>query len=797
MTKASKKRCVFAAFVLLCVLAAGVSLGGMTARADESDRYVLDTSLAPTSSLAFAPVISNNMLYRQNKPVPVWGFAPAGTAVTVTLQRQDGTGETETKQATADESGCFETQFSPRAASFTEYKLSATDGETTVTAEYILFGELFIAGGQSNMGLNVQYCSNAQEIHDGANNPHIRVFLSPEVAGSAALPYYPSVYWEGGMWARGDNYVSIRSASAVAYNFALSMFAKLNAGGATVPVGILNAPKGATSIEAWISRPSVDGEDTVRAYLAERNRLLTEEEYNQKGASNYNQVSGLFNAKIAPLTKLYVNGILWYQGENNVGNETAGTYYRHALSLLMRDWSIWFNGGEDDLPLFFVHPTPARYRDYEPEALAYMWEGMTDAQQDYPDRISFATTYDVPLDWYNEDFPYRSPAHTLVKKPVGERLADFAYNRLYGGTGAQSSPVFASARYEGNAAIVSFKKVNGLKTTDGNVVRGFALCGENRVFYPAQAVINADNTVTVTSEWVKKPIAVTYSFSTMITASNLCSDEGYPVAPFRSDRVPSSYYSPKNWQSCDGLQFFVSKGSGRDPDFAYMSDAYASSASATLSIAQDGYYGGALQIDYTLRGRETFWIAPVLHQPAVHEYIERYDTFSFRVRNRQARKVDIERVEVTLADGRKGDLILCDGSGTAAEAAANSDFTPYRYSLTRMVSDGGTVDISSLRASITDIKIYCKDFLSGSIQIDEFAYGNIADLVTSSSGGNTGGDNKEDDPPVTPQKPKKKKCGCGSTVASSSAFAGGCVLLLAAAVAIGRKKKGARHDENK
>ena len=790
MTKTSKKTGILVAFACLCVLAIYASLGGMTARADESDRYVLDTSLAPTSSLAFAPVISNNMLYQQNKPVPVWGFAPAGSTVTVTLQRQDGTGETETKQATAGEDGCFETQFSPHAASFTEYKLSATDGGTTVTAEYILFGELFVSSGQSNMAFNVQFCSNADELRQQANNPYIRVFMSPEISGSAVLPYYPSVYWEGGTWARGDNYVSIAGASAVTYNFAVDLFAKLNAGGANIPVGFLNASKGATSIEAWLSRPSVDGDKNVHDYLSERNRLLTEADYNKAGSNNYNQVSAMFNAKIAPLTKLYVKGILWYQGENNVGNVTAGQYYKDALSLLMRDWSKWFNGGNEDLPLIFAQVTPHNYK-YEQEALAFMWEGMAQAYTLNADRCAMVTTYDIPLDWFNPSFAYRSPIHPMVKQPVGARMADFAYNRLYGGTGAKSSPVFASARYEGNAAIVSFANANGLKTTDGSAVRGFALCGENRVFYPAHAEINADGTVTVTSEWVKKPIAVTYAFSTMISYANLCSNEGYPVAPFRSDTVQSAYYHAKEWNYADTLRHFVSDGSGTAEGIAGIRDTYTSSATVTLSVTQGGYYGSAVQLDYTLRGRETFWVSPVLRHGNIEEQFSAYDTLSFRVRNRQARKVDIERVEVTLADGRKGDLILCDGSGTAAEAAANSDFTPYRYSLTRMVSDGGTVDISSLRGGITDIKIYCKDFLSGSIEFDEFALGNIADLVTSSSGDDdpvtppSGGDDK---PPVSPQEPKKKKSGCGSTVLfGSGALAGIASAVLAVALLIRKK----------
>ena len=50
---------------------------------------VLDKSGAPTQTLAFADVICDDMLYQQGKPVAAWGFAPAGSSVTVTLSEQE------------------------------------------------------------------------------------------------------------------------------------------------------------------------------------------------------------------------------------------------------------------------------------------------------------------------------------------------------------------------------------------------------------------------------------------------------------------------------------------------------------------------------------------------------------------------------------------------------------------------------------------------------------------------------------------------------------------------------------
>jgi sialate O-acetylesterase len=61
----------------------------------------------------------------------------------------------------------------------------------------------------------------------------------------------------------------------------------------------------------------------------------------------------------------------------------------------------------------------------------------------------------------------------------------------------------------------------------------FEIAGEDKVFYPANAVI-ASRTIAVTSERVKAPVAVRYAFKDS-SAGNLYNVEGLPMAPFRTD----------------------------------------------------------------------------------------------------------------------------------------------------------------------------------------------------------------------------------------------------------------------
>ncbi len=692
----------------------------------ENDKYdSLDMRYTDISKVSLAEVFKDGMLIQWDKPVPVWGGAPSGTSIKAELQNAKG--ETlETVSTTADSDGYFYCELSPRAASFDEYRIVINDGEIRV--DDVVFGDLFLASGQSNMALNVQYCTNADEIRETADKPFIRVFLSPDVPNAAIVPYYPAEYYEGGEWVKGDNYVSLRTASAVAYNFILDIYAELNKNGTEhIPVGFINASKGSTNIETWIARQAIENaeDSSVKDFLEGKNRLLSGEEYNQQDGMNFNQVSAMFNAKIAPVTNLYISGVLWYQGENNVGNESACAYYEKALNLLIEDWTKWFNDGETQIPFIFVQPTPHNF-GYKPEAMAYFWEALSNVYLQNQNRCAMVTTYDIPLDWNNKAFAFRSPIHPITKKPVGERCAYFMINMLYGGNRAKSSPVYSGFKVEKNSVVVSFYNAeSGLMSLDGLPIKGFSLCGEDRIFYSADAKINQDGTVTVSSRYVENPVAVAYSFSTMITESNLCTKEEIPVAPFRSDTAVSSYYRPKNWQDCDNLEYFVSEGGGKEDDIACMQPAYTCDPLVKLTLLEQGDKGRGVKISYTLNEEGTFAFSPVLNYGGTSEDFTLYDNFSFKIKNSQDRDITLS-VKVTLSDGRSGYLLCRDNSSQTVTVNKGSDsFVNFDFDLTALFNGTEKTDISAARDLIQNIELLFSDDTSGFIGIDSFGLGNF------------------------------------------------------------------------
>src|SRR5262249_32001926 len=101
--------------------------------------------------------------------------------------------------------------------------------------------------------------------------------------------------------------------------------------------------------------------------------------------------------------------------------------------------------------------------------------------------------------------------HYPNKKPVGQRLALAARAMAYGEKIEYSGPLFASAQFGGGKAIVSFTHVGGGLVARGEKLTGFLLCGPDKKFVRAEAVIDG-NQVIVRSDRVAAPIAVRYAW---------------------------------------------------------------------------------------------------------------------------------------------------------------------------------------------------------------------------------------------------------------------------------------------
>ena len=239
------------------------------------------------------------------------------------------------------------------------------------------------------------------------------------------------------------------------------------------------------------------------------------------GVSNQNNPSVLYNAMIAPLVPFAIRGAIWYQGESNAGRAYQ---YRTLFPIMIRNWrSAWGH----EFPFYFVQLANWHANKAEPDESD--WAELREAQTMTlrEPQTGMAVTIDIGDE---------NDIHPRNKLDVGRRLAAWALAGTYGQKDIPSGPLYDRFTIEGDKIRIRFKHGVGLKTSDGGVVKGFAIAGEDRRFVWADARIDGD-TVIVSSSKVIKPVAVRYGWADNPLA-NLYNSAGLPASPFRTDDWP-------------------------------------------------------------------------------------------------------------------------------------------------------------------------------------------------------------------------------------------------------------------
>ncbi|WP_198661793.1 glycoside hydrolase family 97 catalytic domain-containing protein [Lewinella sp. IMCC34183] len=246
---------------------------------------------------------------------------------------------------------------------------------------------------------------------------------------------------------------------------------------------------------------------------------------------------GLYNGMIAPLLSYGTRGVLWYQGESNVGRATQ---YRTLFPALIENWRT--NMDAPELPFLSVQlPNFGERRDAPGES---GWAVMREAQVQslQLDNTGLATTIDIG-EW--------NDIHPMNKRDVGHRLAVLAERQVYGDDVVASGPTFRELKIAGDRAILSFDHVaGGLRSSDGKPLRHFSIAGADGRFVRANATIEG-KTVIVSSEEVTAPVAVRYAWADAPDHINFYNSADLPARPFRTD-APAATDEQQTVSSPDG-----------------------------------------------------------------------------------------------------------------------------------------------------------------------------------------------------------------------------------------------------
>lgn len=467
---------------------------------------ILLIGIAPCfADVRLPKILNSHMVLQQNSEVKIWGWADADEDVVVqgdwlgtpTRTKANEEGEWQVLLRTSSAGGPHELTISAKN------RVHLTD---------ILFGEVWIGSGQSNMEMPLVKVSdaytgikNAEQEVSAAGHPEIRLFQVGNFSSKEPLDDVESGIEMYGVppadcqW-RASSPKTISTFSSTSYFFAQELHRKLK-----IPIGIIDASWGGTSAETWTP---ASGLDTL-GYNDELDQAL-----NLPQKADAKIPSRLYNGMIHPLRNLRIQGVIWYQGEGNAGRAER---YEKLFSTMISGWREVFGY---DFPFYFAQISPFRYRDLN---AAYLREAqMQTLSLPY---TGMAVTMDIGN---------LTDIHPKNKQEVGRRLALWALAKQYGKDIAYSGPLYKTKTVENGRIRLKFTHAaEGLATHDGKVPSDFEIAGSDKVFHPATATIEGDELVVV-SDKVAAPKEVRYAFTTEATP-NLMNKAGLPASSFRTD----------------------------------------------------------------------------------------------------------------------------------------------------------------------------------------------------------------------------------------------------------------------
>lgn len=506
-------------------------------------RFCVLLSMTILLTLLFTPafaevstpsIFGDHMVLQQKKTLPVWGKADPGEQVTVTI-------ENNSRKTTACAEGNWRVDL-PKMKAGGPYELKIQGAGNSLLFSDVLVGEVWLGSGQSNMQWAVKDSNNAEREIANAHYPLIRLFYVTRTV--ATSPQYDCE----GEWLLCSP-ETLPEFSAVLYYFGRELHQQLG----DMPLGLIHTSWGGTPAESWTSRPMLESnpklvgltqkwdkiladypeakaayDEAVVAWEAEVEKAKAEETEAPKkpkapaGPNDPWLASGLYNAMIAPLVPYAIQGAIWYQGESNANRAYQ---YRTLFPAMIEDWrNAWAQG---DFPFYFVQL--ANFTAVKEEPADSDWAELREAQT-----MTLAlkkTGMAVIIDIGEAD-----DIHPRNKQDVGKRLALNALAKDYGKRVVFSGPMYKSMRVNKGTIVLNFNHANGLSTSDGEKLTGFAIAGADKNFVWADAEIKG-KTVVVSSPEVTEPVAVRYAWAHN-PVCNLVNGEGLPASPFRTDDWP-------------------------------------------------------------------------------------------------------------------------------------------------------------------------------------------------------------------------------------------------------------------
>lgn len=517
--------------------------------------------------LKVAPIFGDNMVLQRNKENYIWGKGVDGDVVEIDFLRRTYLADVENgiwkvKLAAVDAGG--------------PYTMDITCKEEKLHFQNILIGEVWFAGGQSNMELELQNSDNGKAVSEQANRESIRFFNVPK------LPYIDEDFekkYEDTGWQIMKGRVC-DTMSAVAFYFANKVYDSLR-----VPIGIIDCYWGGTSALSWVSEEMIQTEPAASAAFMDYQKQIeskSEEEYEAELAAFEKEVAdwdakadelrkvnpdilwselceklgdnpweppmgkkspyrpcGLHETMVMQVAPYGIRGFLYYQGESD---ETRSRFYGKLNSMVIRQWRKDFE--DEDLD-FYLTQLPMFIADGAEDDKNWC---IVREQQKQVTKDNKRTHMAVIIDCGEYD-----NIHPTDKTIPGERLALQVLGKTYGRIKEYNAMGIENVEYQDGKMIVHFHSTYGGihlwrykdQMTEENKavvgwkercekpekIYGFEVSDDGEHYVEAEGEIISDEAIALWSPELENPIHVRYAWSNFCV-TNVYNNADLPLVPF-------------------------------------------------------------------------------------------------------------------------------------------------------------------------------------------------------------------------------------------------------------------------
>ena len=552
------------------------------------------------AKIQVAAVFSDNMVLQRNKIINIFGWIDWDDSenkeiyVKAELYNKKGDllGEN-TRIYTSPVKKWVISLPSQEAQEECSLKIWLNQSTEAIVFSNIAIGEVWLAGGQSNMEFELGNCTEGpQELADtsgenGAKN--VRFYYTNKIAWMNEHFYQAE---KNTTWQTWDS-PNKKAWSAVGFFFAKKLAADL---GCTV--GVIGCNWGGTSASAWMRREYLEKDEDLRTYLTEQEEATAGKSIDQqcreyeeyeviqaawqkkcdalyaanpeitwakveetlgkspwpgpRSCKNPYRPCGLYDCMVNRVLPYTLKGVIWYQGESDDHKPYS---YAKLFSKLIDNWRIDWK--DPELPFVFVQ-LPNHRNEYDKDFKH--WCLIRAAQEKVHHMVKNAfMTCALDLGQFND-------IHPKAKKVVAERLEGNALANVYKLKKSEEvlSPMLKSYTIKGadpantnsfgkiiltfeNAAtgfVAREDKINldyykRMEQHQGNSVSpaftGFEIAGSDGNFYPAAYRLGQSeedfNTITLSSPLVKNPASARYAWYNYGPV-NIFGKNGLPLAPF-------------------------------------------------------------------------------------------------------------------------------------------------------------------------------------------------------------------------------------------------------------------------